>query len=159
MFFFLFRILLPPRSTLTNTLFPYSARFLSVLAQFLAHPRAFGLEHAAIEIADDPLERLVRRIGAAPILERQFDRHSAAAIKDDLLHPPRQILPRRRQVEVIGFAQAFQHLHIIRRGRVGFRPRHDRTLLDRSEEHTSELQSLMRTSYAVFCLKKKKLPK
>src|SRR3546814_3512075 len=27
---------------------------------------------------------------------------------------------------------------------------------DRSEEHTSELQSLMRTSYAVFCLKKKK---
>src|SRR3546814_17614082 len=32
----------------------------------------------------------------------------------------------------------------------------DRTLvLDRSEEHTSELQSLMRISYAVFCLKKK----
>src|SRR3546814_9395671 len=29
----------------------------------------------------------------------------------------------------------------------------------RSEEHTSELQSLMRISYAVFCLKKKKQPK
>src|SRR3546814_4596761 len=29
----------------------------------------------------------------------------------------------------------------------------------RSEEHTSELQSLMRISYAVFCLKKKKLKK
>src|SRR3546814_3477445 len=29
-------------------------------------------------------------------------------------------------------------------------------LLPRSEEHTSELQSLMRISYAVFCLKKKK---
>src|SRR3546814_5818102 len=29
------------------------------------------------------------------------------------------------------------------------------TLQDRSEEHTSELQSLMRISYAVFCLKKK----
>src|SRR3546814_1103799 len=29
--------------------------------------------------------------------------------------------------------------------------------LNRSEEHTSELQSLMRISYAVFCLKKKKL--
>src|SRR3546814_10805338 len=28
---------------------------------------------------------------------------------------------------------------------------------DRSEEHTSELQSLMRNSYAVFCLKKKNL--
>src|SRR3546814_4516412 len=30
------------------------------------------------------------------------------------------------------------------------------TTTDRSEEHTSELQSLMRISYAVFCLKKKK---
>src|SRR3546814_10125169 len=29
------------------------------------------------------------------------------------------------------------------------------SLTNRSEEHTSELQSLMRTSYAVFCLKKK----
>src|SRR3546814_1215231 len=34
--------------------------------------------------------------------------------------------------------------------------RHVRTF-SRSEEHTSELQSLMRISYAVFCLKKKKL--
>src|SRR3546814_3944426 len=33
------------------------------------------------------------------------------------------------------------------------------SLLTRSEEHTSELQSLMRTSYAVFCLKKKKKDK
>src|SRR3546814_5336611 len=32
-------------------------------------------------------------------------------------------------------------------------------LADRSEEHTSELQSLMRISYAVFCLKKKKKKK
>src|SRR3546814_6576513 len=30
------------------------------------------------------------------------------------------------------------------------------TIVSRSEEHTSELQSLMRISYAVFCLKKKK---
>src|SRR3546814_7950804 len=32
----------------------------------------------------------------------------------------------------------------------------DVSVRDRSEEHTSELQSLMRISYAVFCLKKKK---
>src|SRR3546814_3714720 len=32
----------------------------------------------------------------------------------------------------------------------------DFQVVDRSEEHTSELQSLMRISYAVFCLKKKK---
>src|SRR3546814_3094099 len=35
-------------------------------------------------------------------------------------------------------------------------PRHERQLV-RSEEHTSELQSLMRISYAVFCLKKKNI--
>src|SRR3546814_8314663 len=34
----------------------------------------------------------------------------------------------------------------------------DQHLVRRSEEHTSELQSLMRISYAVFCLKKKKQP-
>src|SRR3546814_4080367 len=34
--------------------------------------------------------------------------------------------------------------------------REQRRLAERSEEHTSELQSLMRISYAVFCLKKKK---
>src|SRR3546814_5430168 len=34
-----------------------------------------------------------------------------------------------------------------------------RRLTERSEEHTSELQSLMRISYAVFCLKKKKTNK
>src|SRR3546814_3337101 len=34
--------------------------------------------------------------------------------------------------------------------------RPSRGAVDRSEEHTSELQSLMRISYAVFCLKKKK---
>src|SRR3546814_12595112 len=33
-----------------------------------------------------------------------------------------------------------------------------RAILWSSEEHTSELQSLMRTSYAVFCLNQKKLP-
>src|SRR3546814_10518781 len=39
----------------------------------------------------------------------------------------------------------------------GFRLEHDLGMHDlRSEEHTSELQSLMRISYAVFCLKKKK---
>src|SRR3546814_4537019 len=39
------------------------------------------------------------------------------------------------------------------------RPDPDRAARHRSEEHTSELQSLMRISYAVFCLKKKKLIK
>src|SRR3546814_7824575 len=42
--------------------------------------------------------------------------------------------------------QSAQSLFTVRRRRTG-----------RSEEHTSELQSLMRISYAVFCLKKKKI--
>src|SRR3546814_2919913 len=40
--------------------------------------------------------------------------------------------------------------------RPGNRPSNEGRPLNRSEEHTSELQSLMRISYAVFCLKKKK---
>src|SRR3546814_13702679 len=43
------------------------------------------------------------------------------------------------------FELALENLDLLRRG-----------VEDRSEEHTSELQSLMRISYAVFCLKKKK---
>src|SRR3546814_3349663 len=39
--------------------------------------------------------------------------------------------------------------------RIG-QPQWKPSLINRSEEHTSELQSLMRISYAVFCLKKKK---
>src|SRR3546814_9230910 len=47
------------------------------------------------------------------------------------------------------------------RGRGYFHQRPEPRLIDllRSEEHTSELQSLMRISYAVFCLKKKKTKK
>src|SRR3546814_3459056 len=42
------------------------------------------------------------------------------------------------------------------RPRASDREARNMTRLTRSEEHTSELQSLMRISYAVFCLKKKK---
>src|SRR3546814_2783253 len=42
------------------------------------------------------------------------------------------------------------HRNMLRRAFIQLVPQH------RSEEHTSELQSLMRISYAVFCLKKKK---
>src|SRR3546814_2136697 len=51
---------------------------------------------------------------------------------------------------------ADQLMHVI--GLIGIgRDQHVQAFLDpvRSEEHTSELQSLMRISYAVFCLKKK----
>src|SRR3546814_6248050 len=54
---------------------------------------------------------------------------------------------------------AFVALGISRRPIVEPHPRvvqRDKILAIRSEQHTSELQSLMRISYAVFCLKKKK---
>src|SRR3546814_2104524 len=44
---------------------------------------------------------------------------------------------------------------IVRAGELYTRTRGAWQLHERSEEHTSELQSLMRISYAVFCLKKK----
>src|SRR3546814_8520661 len=57
----------------------------------------------------------------------------------------------------------FDELAIVERLRLerldfGIDQRHQKVLLSRwrSEEHTSELQSLMRISYAVFCLKTKK---
>src|SRR3546814_6722065 len=56
---------------------------------------------------------------------------------------------------------AFAHLTTETRTRRGAKQQRRRcaTPFQRSEEHTSELQSLMRISYAVFCLKKKKQSK
>src|SRR3546814_5643417 len=56
--------------------------------------------------------------------------------------------------EPAAFPQAPGHSH--QRAEAGFSRRHGSENPARSEEHTSELQSLMRISYAVFCLKKKK---
>src|SRR3546814_1201058 len=50
--------------------------------------------------------------------------------------------------------QVFRRQRRVARGRIVDRP--VQALHTRSEEHTSELQSLMRSSYAVFCLTKKK---
>src|SRR3546814_1781525 len=53
----------------------------------------------------------------------------------------------------VGMLQECQKSGAVERRRQG--PEHGLRCLRRSEEHTSELQSLMRISYAVFCLKKK----
>src|SRR3546814_5776210 len=54
-----------------------------------------------------------------------------------------------RVLERLDLVDAFEFIHDIHACQYVPKP-------DRSEEHTSELQSLMRISYAVFCLKKKK---
>src|SRR3546814_1113070 len=71
----------------------------------------------------------------------------ADAIRARLLESPHTRLPvAEGSVEnIIGVVQARDIVSAQFRGQ----------FLDRSEEHTSELQSLMRISYAVFCLKKK----
>src|SRR3546814_5350735 len=76
---------------------------------------------------------------------------------------PAERVPRRRSAHVAQSQHPTHDHDPPRRDRSAGRPQgsHSRALArlgagNRSEEHTSELQSLMRTSYAVFCLKNKK---
>src|SRR3546814_1097160 len=79
----------------------------------------------------------------------------------------RHLLPlRRRRAGAGGAAEVTKALPPLRRRRAGSScaarvaspsPVYGRRCPKRSEEHTSELQSLMRISYPVFCLKKNKL--
>src|SRR3546814_8384067 len=57
-----------------------------------------------------------------------------------------------RRIAIVAAAQIREHAV---RGVVADQPLEAPRRAQRSEEHTSELQSLMRISYAVFCLKKK----
>src|SRR3546814_8920645 len=87
---------------------------------------------------------------------RSAGRHAPAAVlgRGTQRHPDRTL------VAVVAAAngvsdvirEVWRRFHRDRRGNAGIG-------LIRSEEHTSELQSLMRISYAVFCLKKKKQKK
>src|SRR3546814_9217786 len=123
----------PPRSTRTDTLFPYTTLFRSPCearpkfqraARKAVRP-AVGEQHPGPRL---PLARAKGGLEPRPFLV-------AAA------QPQIQLLDR-RLAGITGVE-----------GVCSRRCRHDRR---RSEEHTSELQSLMRNSYAVFCLKKKK---
>src|SRR3546814_8527105 len=109
----------PPRSTRTDTLFPYTTLFRSRTGDAPRQPAGEYRSRGVLL----PVRRLARcRPCAAPLQQPQ-------------LHPCRASRRRARRQ---------------RAGATG------RTRTRRSEEHTSELQSLMRISYAVFCLKKKK---
>src|SRR3546814_4626214 len=112
----------PPRPTRTDTLFPYTTLFRSLLE---------------LARAEDEL----------------LDRDLVAERLADLGHAEGQALPRGR-LHVLEV-----HEHALRRlgAQVGAAGLVRDGTDDRSEEHTSELQSLMRISYAVFCLKKKNI--
>src|SRR3546814_3102708 len=101
--------------------------------------------HLLERILLDQRQRRVRTVAhgfveVADILHRQTAPPGAAAVEVRMVpcrHEPLEILEAGRQQP--GF-----HIHASASWTVA-----------RSEEHTSELQSLMRISYAVFCLKKK----
>src|SRR3546814_5173534 len=117
-FCFFLMIRRPPRSTRTDTLFPYTTLFRSLEARALAAIAAILGASAGL---DRKQLRLLHCIGV-------------------------KVLPvHRLRVE-----------HQIGEG-PGEHRQHFGLVPVRSEEHTSELQSLMRNSYAVFCLKKKNL--
>src|SRR3546814_3739633 len=103
----------PPRSTRTDTLFPYTTLFRSD--------------------ADEHRRRVIFRVCS----------------RDDRLVGGEGGDPLGMQIlvgdDVVGLAGALQPVDDVEVG-----------IEIRSEEHTSELQSLMRISYAVFCLKKQK---
>src|SRR3546814_10320156 len=121
-YFFVFcflRIRRPPRSTRTDTLFPYTTLFRSL---------EIRLSGGAL-----PDGRGVR----LPVLALQEERVVVGGHKESR-HFPGQNL------------RANTGLIIYNTNQAAF------SCITRSEEHTSELQSLMRISYAVFCLQKKK---
>src|SRR3546814_2327527 len=103
----------PPRSTRTDTLFPYTTLFRS-----LAGPKR-------------PQDRV--------LLTKVDDGFNA-----ELANGYKKGAEAGKRVAVTGESFDLGHGDVVI------------TAITRSEEHTSELQSLMRISYAVFCLKKKK---
>src|SRR3546814_3570954 len=95
------------------------------------------------------------------LLLRLERRHLAIALARDDLHAVHEAAGagRDKTADNDVFLQAVERVDLAIDRRVG---EHASRLLEggggdeRSEEHTSELQSLMRISYAVFCMKKKK---
>src|SRR3546814_10570474 len=114
----------PPRSTRTDTLFPYTTLFRSkaqrVAAADYRHTEVWSL----LDRNKRPDERVAGRLVVGALRDAcfWFARWTAGAA-----------------------ATTWAAALILTLLGIGAR----------SEEHTSELQSLMRTSYAVFCLKKK----
>src|SRR3546814_9915560 len=130
----------PPRSTRNDTLFPYTTRFRSVRGDGAAGPGKAGGGGAYRPRAWRRLPEIGAAAGARP--------RAPASRKYGRKAPHR---PRRRGA---GRRRRDDHPRFWIDDDRG-RRRADRPPRHRSEEHTSELQSLMRISYAVFCLKKK----
>src|SRR3546814_1716303 len=93
-------------------------------------------------------------VDLASRLSRQKERAEAVAMAADIFAEAPARVGGARPLLALGALARRDALSQMKDRRVGSPGRQLRML--RSEEHTSELQSLMRNSYAVFCLKKKK---
>src|SRR3546814_1739966 len=131
----------PPRSTLTDTLFPYTTLFRSQRRH-----GGDGPVKARAVVADDS------HLVAAPDTEGQESGGEVAHLCGHLA--PAIGLPDAEVLLADGRAIRTRLAVVLQQLRKGVAGRR-RQLELRSEEHTSELQSLIRTSYADFCLKTK----
>src|SRR3546814_9685873 len=133
----------PPRSTRTDPLFPYTTLFRSVPAIIIQ----FGI--GAVPHLPVFVVTLTRNLAAAfIILMIALAIAGVLGVVNDLY----QRRPDARSRPIKGYLQVGKIIVYAACAVLIIAAMMDR----RSEEHTSELQSLMRISYAVFCLKKKK---
>src|SRR3546814_4095582 len=146
----------PPRSTRTDTLFPYTTLFRRVLFRSHAEDAARREDRLDLETLDSGVAGVLEG-GTDAALDLDLDalvvRVECRSI--DLQHSIEK-LRLEADLERVGFLRIEARRLLVRRlGRIR-RDRSGDAGRPRSEEHTSELQSLIRISYAVFCLKKKK---
>src|SRR3546814_6770919 len=109
----------------------------------------------AFAIGDE--ERVIERGAAARVHRVEAHEHAIGRgtfIAEEITHPAMQLRrPAHDRTRIEAGIVGPDGGEIVDRPLLGLAP--DGTdHIDRSEEHTSELQSLMRRSYAVFCLKK-----
>src|SRR3546814_1673141 len=142
--FFFLMIRRPPRSTRTDTLFPYTTLFRSP-ARGVPVPGGPGAEL-----------RGVPRRGGRALLARPHRGSAAGAARGAADHLPAARHRHGNRLAADRVAALGGRRCAKRRMRAGQTALLLRSGRKRSEEHTSELQSLMRRSYAVLCLKKKK---
>src|SRR3546814_3507498 len=138
-FFFFLMIRRPPRSTRTDTLFPYTTLFRSVQVEVHHRVGAGEIERAVV------LEG--RRRDDVDALALFRNAHGS--------RPPAAVSPLSQGTALAEGAGRSSPDHRQEEGGLldGSRPPREREP-SRSEEHTSEIQSIMHNSYAVFCLTK-----
>src|SRR3546814_9473508 len=159
--FFFLMIRRPPRSTRTDTLFPYTTLFRSASGAIRNSlfedgagegvPARVMVDYIRLFSYDVDFQR---DIHAGDRFDLLFERYQDA---DGSVAHDGQI--RYASLTVGADTHRFFRFETAEGEAAYFNEKGEsvRKALLRSEEHTSELQSLMRISYAVFCLKKKKV--